>query len=99
MHDQRIVDMVRAVSLHSPPKTQEDWCRIAAVCAVAADDKMPAIGDGQRVIDMALGLAKGLFGPAFDSADDERRWGWIDRCEFELRAAMERNADASGKNG
>lgn len=70
----------------SPPQTQEEVCALA--CRVAI--KRHGVVDEELVPAAANGLAAGLFGPAFESADHAQRALWIDMMEREYRKVVER---------
>lgn len=64
------------------PKTQQECCAVAARANLFAHG--PCLSDDE-FIDRAAGLASGLFGPAYDKADEYQRITWIDMCERALR--------------
>lgn len=66
------------------PTTQLECCELAARVSVALGT-VPDTDAGIRAA--AVGLASGLFGPAFAAADDDQRQGWVDMCELSLREA------------
>lgn len=67
------------------PQTQEDCCAIVARITLTVRG-MPT--SEHEIIGLADGIAKGLFGEAFQAADDAQKWTWIDMCERALREAM-----------
>lgn len=68
----------------NPPKTQEDCCAVAARQSIAAFG--PA--EPHLVKATARELAKGLFGPAFEKADEAQKEFWVAMCEKEYRRAL-----------
>lgn len=68
-----------------PPQTQEAACLLAARQSIATLG--PANGDG-AIRAIARGMAEGLFGEAFVSADRRQRVLWINMCERAYRAAL-----------
>lgn len=64
------------------PRTQEGCCAIAARTNLFANG--PCSSDAE-IIDRAADLARGLFGPAYEKADECQRIAWIDMCECALR--------------
>ena len=79
-----IAKMAKLAATKNPPQTQYDVCLIAARCSIAAGDIPRTDKD---FIDAAYGMAAGLFGPAFASADYAQKTTWIDMCERALREA------------
>jgi hypothetical protein len=79
-----VAALVKAECIMSWPRTQRD------VCAMAARIDVTLYGPPSSEIelfDRARGIAAGLFGEAYDRADEGQRWDWIDMCERALRAA------------
>lgn len=66
------------------PETQAECCLLAARVSVAT---MGPPRTEEDYMQSAHGLAAGLFGPAFETADVPQRWKWIDMCEAALRQA------------
>lgn len=66
------------------PTTQDECCDLAARVSIAVG---PVPQTDEEFIDAAYGAARGLFGPAFEKADEGQRWTWIDMCERSLRKA------------
>lgn len=89
--DIAIREMTASMLDRNPPATQDDCCLMAARISVAMGD-IPTTEP--EFASAALGQAKGLFGPAFDAANEGQKWAWIDMCERALRrAAAERAFD------
>lgn len=88
-------EVIRAATIlalkRNPPRCQYDTCLIAARISIALGDIPETDAD---FISAAHGQAVGLFGPAFEAADDGKRTGWIDMCERALREAA--NAPMAG---
>ena len=72
-----LIEMFR----YGRPRYQEDCCAVAARVNVSVQG-IPQ-SDGER-LSRALGVARGLFGPAFLAATDAQRWEWVDMCEQAL---------------
>jgi hypothetical protein len=84
-HDRKLAqEMIDAELSRHWPQTQEDCCALAARISLALG-AWPATDT--EFIDAGLGAARGLFGEAFEAADDAQRWAWIDMCERALRDA------------
>lgn len=82
----RAQDIAAREIMKRRPKTLEDACAIAARCSAELD----ALPDSEdEVFAAAVGGARGLFGKAFDVADDQQRAIWIDAMEAALRSEME----------
>lgn len=69
------------------PHTQEDCCALAARVAIGT---CGAPMNETQIFSRAVGLAKGLFGPAYGEADECQRTAWIDMCERALRDEIKR---------
>ena len=86
--DQLVADELR----RARPKTQEECCALAARVSIKVsgapqtDDEFLAAG---------YGAAQGLFGPAYEQADEGQRWTWIDMCERALREQSRQQTEAS----
>ncbi len=76
-------DLLKRRIARNPPTTQREACRLAARHSIAVLGPC-TLGD---VPPVAKGLAVGLFGPAFDEADDAQRQTWIDMMAEEYRSA------------
>ena len=68
------------------PETQDDCCALAARVDVAMYG-IPQSDD--EYLDRAIGIARGLFGPAFRAATGHQKRAWIDMCERALRDEAE----------
>lgn len=68
-----------------PPVTPEDECAIVARVMIAVRGNPQS---EPELFGLAWGNAVGLFGQAFEKADEGQRWAWIDMCEAALRIAM-----------
>jgi hypothetical protein len=66
------------------PATQDEYLALAARQSIAAHGLEPEA----NIRAAATGLAAGLFGDAFDSADEQQRMKWIDMAEREYRKAI-----------
>lgn len=62
------------------PVTLEDCCAIAVRRAIAAEGALTSPGDIRAA---CRGLAEGLFGEAFEAADDMQRKAWVDMMQAE----------------
>ena len=60
------------------PVTQEDCCAVAVRRAIAAEGALTSPGDIRAA---CRGLAEGLFGEAFEAADDAQRKAWVDMMQ------------------
>lgn len=76
--------LVNTLLTKAVPKSQEECCAIAARAAIAVLG-IPATDD--LYFHAARGGAEGLFGPAFEAADEGQRLIWIDMYERALRDA------------
>lgn len=74
----------RRIAKH-PPTTQRDACRLAVRQSIAA----LGVCEPRLLRATALGLAQGLFGPAFDAADAHQKQTWINMMADEYRAATQ----------
>lgn len=70
----------------NPPGTQEACCRLAARAHFLGGGTVPKTEAEWQA--SALGAARGLFGPAFETADDGQRWAWIEMCERAHREVL-----------
>lgn len=70
-------EMIRA----HPPETQSEYFEIAARIAIAE----AGVVAEYLVRSAAIGLARGLFGPAYKAATPYQRRKWIDLAEREYR--------------
>jgi hypothetical protein len=85
--DEQIETITRIeLARYGRPRCQEDCCAVAA----RVDVWLLGVprSDAERLT-RALGMAKGLFGPAYEEADEGQRWQWIDMCERALRDVEE----------
>lgn len=88
---QRVIDAIvrselRNRKLSTKNATQLDVCKIAAVVDLTL---VGPLKDDESTIRRAWAMAKGLFGPAFEAADEAHRGVWIDLCERALREEAE----------
>ena len=78
------------------PIFQEDLCLIVAKVCVSFE---PPPQDDIAFREAAHGMAAGLFGEAYESADDEQQRAWTLMCESALRKAVRNNtADNRGRS-
>lgn len=68
------------------PSTQEESCALGARVSLKVG---PIPETDEQILWAASGLASGLFGEAFEAADEAQRAVWIDMCERALRIEME----------
>lgn len=68
------------------PETQNEYCEIAARASIAEHGVMPE----HLIRSAAIGLARGLFGEAYQDAPPRQRRKWIDMAEREYRRAIKR---------
>lgn len=78
-------DLLNARVRRAPPQTQEECCRLAARQSIAT---IGPVHDDKGIRGAAIGLAAGLFGDAFDDADEDQQTKWIDMCERAYRDAL-----------
>lgn len=68
------------------PQTQQEACAIAVEASIAA---LGPVRTDIEIQSAAMGLAEGLFGPAFERADGAQKERWVRMCEdayrFQLR--------------
>jgi hypothetical protein len=76
-------DLINALYTQHPPTTQRECCALAVRVAQTLTDG-PV--EDRLIRSAASGLARGLFGPAFDGANEEQQTAWIDLVEDEYRA-------------
>lgn len=81
---ERITQFVDADLARNPIRSQEDVCLLAARASIHVSGKPST---DLEFIDAAAGAARGLFGPAYEAADEAQRWTWNDMCERALRIA------------
>lgn len=67
------------------PRTQQQGCALAARVDLTVFG--PPESDYELLVRSAA-VAKGLFGPAFETGSEAQRIAWIDMCEAAMRAAM-----------
>lgn len=84
--DDLIDSLVNAEFKLSRPRTQEDFCALAARVdlTVAGYPKTE-----RELFRRAWGMAEGLFGVAFERGTEAQRIAWIDMCERAIREQME----------
>lgn len=59
--------------------TQQDACRYAARKSIQV---LGPVYNPEDIISACKGIAKGLFGPAFDEATDDQKSTWISMCQL-----------------
>ncbi len=67
-----------------PPRTQREGIRLGVRQSIATHGPMPLEYVGAAV----KGIVQGLFGEAYDAADEEQRARWLAVCDEEYRRAI-----------
>lgn len=80
-----MIDLDRERLKRNMPVTQEDCCAVAVRRAIAVKGAVTSPGDIRAA---CRGLAEGLFGEAFDAADDAQRKAWVDMMQAEYIKAI-----------
>ena len=86
----KVNDLLAARIRRNPPQTQQEVCRLTARQSLAA------LGPSQYIRGTAIGLARGLFGEAYENASAGQRLTWVRMCEAAYREALsesERSAE------
>lgn len=78
-------EFMTARAARTPLYTQEDCIRFAIRASIAKLGPMRTDGD---IASAAFGIAIGLFGEAFQKADDIQRQRWVDTTHYEYRKAI-----------
>lgn len=77
--------MASAEYAKKPPSNQCECVAMAARISIAVNGPPSE----KLLLHSARGLAAGLFGPAYEAADAEKRRGWDSMCADALRAEAE----------